>query len=40
MAGAHRDPFNRMLIAQALARDLVLVSIEEALDRYGVNRLW
>ena len=40
LAGPHRDPFDRMLIAQALARDLVVVSNEEAFDRYGVNRLW
>ena len=36
----HRDPFDRMLIAQALARDLVSVSIDAVFDRYGVNRLW
>ena len=40
LTGSHRDPFDRMLIAQALARDLVLVSNEKAFDRYGVNRLW
>ena len=40
LAGTHRDPFDRMLIAQALAHDLVLVSNEEAFDRFGVNRLW
>jgi len=40
LAGPHRDPFDRMLIAQALARDLAIVSNERAFDRYGVNRLW
>ena len=40
LTGPHRDPFDRMLIAQALARDLVLVSKEKAFDRYGVSRLW
>ena len=35
-----RDPFDRMLIAQAQARDLVLVSNEMLFDRYGVRRLW
>ncbi len=40
LAGPHRDPFDRMLIAQALLRDLMLLSNEEAFDRYGVNRLW
>ena len=36
----HRDPFDRMLIAQALARDLPLVSVDAAFDRYAVNRVW
>ena len=40
LPGPHRDPFDRMLIAQALARDLVIVSIDAVFDRYGVNRLW
>ena len=40
LTGPHRDPFDRMLIAQALAHDLVLVSNEEGFDRYGVSRLW
>ena len=38
--GPHRDPFDRMLIAQALARNLVFVSNESLFDRYGVRRLW
>ena len=40
LPGPHRDPFDRMLIAQALARDLVLVSNETLFDFYGVRRLW
>ena len=40
LPGPHRDPFDRMLIAQALARDLVVVSNEIRFDRYGVRRLW
>lgn len=40
LPGPHRDPFDRMLIAQARARDLVLVSNEVLFDRYGVRRLW
>lgn len=39
-AGAHRDPFDRMLIAQALGEDLTLVSNEALFDSYGVRRLW
>ena len=36
----HRDSFDRMLIAQALAQDLTVLSVDEVFDRYGVNRLW
>ena len=40
LPGHHRDPFDRMLIAQALSRNLVLISNESFFDRYGVRRLW
>lgn len=40
LPGPHRDPFDRMLVAQALALDLSLVSNEAMFDRYGVRRLW
>ena len=40
LPGIHRDPFDRMLIAQALVHDLAVVSIDATFDRYGVNRLW
>ena len=40
LVGPHKDPFDRMLIAQALAEDLTLVSREPLFDRYGVQRLW
>ncbi len=36
----HRDPFDRMLVAQALAENLTLVSADASLDAYGVQRLW
>ena len=36
----HRDPFDRILISQALSRDLTLVSIEPLFDQYDVQRLW
>jgi len=38
--GPHREPFDRMLIAQALSRDPVLVSVESLFDGHGVRRLW
>lgn len=40
LPGPHRDPFDRMLIAQAQAEDLEMVSNEVLFDRYGVRRLW
>jgi PIN domain nuclease of toxin-antitoxin system len=40
LPGPHRDPFDRLLIAQAQARNLVLISNESLFDRYGVRRLW
>jgi PIN domain nuclease of toxin-antitoxin system len=40
LPGPLQDPFDRMLIAQALFRDLALVSIEQLFDGYGVRRLW
>lgn len=40
LVGDHRDPFDRMLIAQAQAEGLVLVSNEQLFDDFGVTRLW
>jgi PIN domain nuclease of toxin-antitoxin system len=36
----HRDPFDRMLIAQARVDGLQLISNEKLFDAYGVSRLW
>src|SRR4051812_49150155 len=35
----HRDPFDRLLIAQSLAEQMPLVSADPLFDRYGVTRL-
>ena len=40
LSGPHRDPFDRMLIAQALTHNLVFVSNESLFDWYGIHRLW
>ena len=40
LPSTHRDPFDRMLIAQAQLDDLTLVSNDTAFDGYGVSRLW
>lgn len=36
----HRDPFDRILIAQALSEGFTLISNETLFDEYGVKRLW
>jgi PIN domain nuclease of toxin-antitoxin system len=38
--GEHRDPFDRMLIAQAQIESCVLVSNEKLFDQFGVRRVW
>lgn len=40
LPGPHRDPFDRMLIAQAQAERIPIVSIDAAFDSYGVTRIW
>lgn len=40
LPGPLRDPFDRMLIAQAMLENLHLVSIEHAFEAHGVLRLW
>jgi PIN domain nuclease of toxin-antitoxin system len=40
LPGPHKDPFDRMLIAQALAENIPIVSNDQALDGYAVRRLW
>ncbi len=39
-AQAHKDPFDRILVAQALNHHLALVSNDVALDAFGVVRVW
>ena len=36
----HKDPFNRMMIAQVLVENIPIVSIDAAFDPYGVLRIW
>lgn len=40
LPGPNQDPFDRMLIAQALNHNLTLVSNETLFDSYGVQRMW
>jgi PIN domain nuclease of toxin-antitoxin system len=37
---AHKDPFDRLLIAQSQADGMVLVSNEALFDSFAVKRLW
>jgi PIN domain nuclease of toxin-antitoxin system len=36
----HRDPFDRLLVAQSHVEKISIVSNDAILDQYGVNRLW
>ncbi|PSB58038.1 type II toxin-antitoxin system VapC family toxin [Chamaesiphon polymorphus] len=36
----HRDPFDRLIISQAIDRDLILMSADAAFEPYPVQRLW
>ena len=36
----HKDPFDRLLIAQALVEGAPLISADAALDAYPIQRLW
>ena len=40
LPGPHRDPFDRMLIAQAQSENIPLISNEALLDQYGIRRIW
>ena len=36
----HKDPFDRMIIAQALSEDIPVISADTQFDAYGVRRIW
>ncbi len=36
----HRDPFDRLLIAQASVEGISLISVDNAFDAYTINRVW
>ena len=40
LAGEHKDPFDRMLIAQAREEKMALVSNDRVFDAFGVQRVW
>jgi PIN domain nuclease of toxin-antitoxin system len=36
----HKDPFDRMIVSQAIVEQIPVVSVDAAFDPYGVTRLW
>ena len=40
LTGDHRDPFGRILSAQSLCDNLIFISNDEILDRFGISRIW
>jgi PIN domain nuclease of toxin-antitoxin system len=36
----HRDPFDRLLVAQSMIEKLLVVGADAQLDAYGISRLW
>jgi PIN domain nuclease of toxin-antitoxin system len=40
LSGEHRDPFDRMLIAQSQMEDVALVSDDEIFESFDVRRFW
>lgn len=36
----HKDPFDRMLISQALVENLTVIGSDDRFDDYGVTRIW
>jgi PIN domain nuclease of toxin-antitoxin system len=40
LPGPHRDPFDRMLVAQAQTENIPIISADSIFDSYRVRRLW
>ncbi|MGB3642304.1 MAG: type II toxin-antitoxin system VapC family toxin [Rivularia sp. (in: cyanobacteria)] len=40
LSSHHKDPFDRLLIAQAIVEQIAIVSIDEIFDNYPIQRLW
>ena len=36
----HRDPFDRLIVAQCMHEDMVLLSRDRILDDYSITRIW
>jgi PIN domain nuclease of toxin-antitoxin system len=40
LSGDNRDPFDRIIAAQALALDIPILSADTKLDSFGISRIW
>jgi PIN domain nuclease of toxin-antitoxin system len=40
LPGYHKDPFDRMLIAQSHIESMAIIGKDKIFDQYGVNRIW
>jgi len=36
----HRDPFDRMLVAQAMVEDMAIITVDENIMKYNVSVIW
>lgn len=36
----HSDPFDRLIVAQAIVENVSIVSVDARMDAYGITRLW
>jgi PIN domain nuclease of toxin-antitoxin system len=36
----HRDPFDRLIIAQGIVEDIPIISVDVIFDNYQINRIW
>lgn len=40
LAFHHRDPFDRLLVSQAMREKMAIVSVDSAFDAYPIERIW
>lgn len=38
--GDHKDPFDRLIVVQAMQEGIPLLSLDARLDQYGIQRIW
>lgn len=36
----HKDPFDRLILAQSLVEDIPVISVDSSFDSYGIQRIW